>query len=50
MVINLFTKELYIFTCKYKYFSSCWEVRHGACIGLREILKVHGSGAGKVGM
>ncbi|CAB4491398.1 unnamed protein product [Rhizophagus irregularis] len=29
-------------------FNSCWEVRHGACIGLREILKVHGSGAGKV--
>ncbi|CAI2172682.1 1119_t:CDS:10 [Funneliformis geosporum] len=28
-------------------FNSCWEVRHGACIGLREILKVHGHGAGR---
>ena len=35
---------------KYKCFSSCWEVRHGACIGLREILKIHGHGAGRVGM
>lgn len=29
-------------------FSPNWEVRHGASIGLREILKAHGSGAGKV--
>ncbi|CAG8762697.1 5269_t:CDS:2, partial [Acaulospora morrowiae] len=28
-------------------FHPCWEVRHGACIGLREILKVHGYGAGR---
>ncbi|CAG8788787.1 25064_t:CDS:10, partial [Racocetra persica] len=28
-------------------FNPCWEVRHGACIGLREILKVHGHGAGR---
>ncbi|CAG8530565.1 8145_t:CDS:10 [Ambispora leptoticha] len=30
-------------------FDPCWEVRHGAGIGLREILKVHGYGAGRVG-
>jgi aspartate ammonia-lyase len=24
-----------------------WEVRHGAATALREVLKVHGSGAGK---
>ncbi|KAI8812840.1 SNF2 family N-terminal domain-containing protein [Cladochytrium replicatum] len=29
-------------------FSPKWEVRHGAAIGLRELIKVHGSGAGKV--
>ncbi|CAG8444968.1 8385_t:CDS:10 [Ambispora gerdemannii] len=29
-------------------FDSCWEIRHGAGIGLREILKVHGHGAGRV--
>lgn len=28
-------------------FDSSWERRHGAAIGLREILKVHGSSAGK---
>ncbi|RHZ83144.1 hypothetical protein Glove_99g122 [Diversispora epigaea] len=28
-------------------FHPCWEVRHGACIGLREILKVQGHGAGR---
>ncbi|KAJ3038188.1 btaf1 RNA polymerase II, B-TFIID transcription factor-associated, 170kDa [Rhizophlyctis rosea] len=25
-----------------------WEIRHGAAIGLREVIKVHGSGAGKI--
>ncbi|CAJ0752198.1 15832_t:CDS:10 [Entrophospora sp. SA101] len=29
-------------------FDPCWEVRHGAGIGLREILKVHGNGAGRI--
>ncbi|KAG9295858.1 hypothetical protein G9A89_006597 [Geosiphon pyriformis] len=29
-------------------FDPTWEIRHGAGIGLREILKVHGSGAGRV--
>ncbi|KAG0337819.1 TATA-binding protein-associated factor mot1, partial [Podila horticola] len=29
-------------------FDPCWEVRHGAGIGLRDILKVQGSGAGRV--
>ncbi|KAI9209494.1 uncharacterized protein BJ171DRAFT_487176 [Polychytrium aggregatum] len=29
-------------------FSPTWEVRHGAAIGLREIIKNHGSGAGKL--
>lgn len=28
-------------------FSSAWEVRHGAATALREIVRVHGSGAGK---
>ncbi|KAJ8978247.1 hypothetical protein NQ317_012603 [Molorchus minor] len=28
-------------------FSSCWETRHGAATALREVLTVHGSGAGK---
>ncbi|KAK7113585.1 hypothetical protein V1264_012846 [Littorina saxatilis] len=28
-------------------FHSSWEVRHGAATGLREIIKIHGSGAGK---
>ncbi|XP_059483347.1 TATA-binding protein-associated factor 172-like isoform X1 [Neocloeon triangulifer] len=28
-------------------FSSAWEVRHGAATALREVLKVHGAGAGK---
>lgn len=30
-------------------FDSCWEVRHGAIVGLREILKIHGTGAGRTG-
>ncbi|KND04710.1 DNA-binding ATPase [Spizellomyces punctatus DAOM BR117] len=29
-------------------FSPSWETRHGAAIGLRAVLKVHGSGAGKL--
>ena len=29
-------------------FSPRWETRHGAAIGLREVLKVHGKGYGKV--
>ncbi|KAF8977691.1 TATA-binding protein-associated factor mot1 [Entomortierella lignicola] len=29
-------------------FDPCWEIRHGAGIGLRDILKVQGSGAGRV--
>jgi TATA-binding protein-associated factor len=29
-------------------FSHRWETRHGAAIGLREVLKVHGKGYGKV--
>lgn len=28
-------------------FHSSWEIRHGAATGLREIIKLHGSGAGK---
>eukprot|EP00052_Salpingoeca_macrocollata_P027428 m.260540 g.260540 ORF g.260540 m.260540 type:complete len:1806 (-) comp22741_c1_seq1:25-5442(-) len=28
-------------------FSSHWEIRHGACLGLREMIKLHGTGAGK---
>lgn len=28
-------------------FSSSWEVRHGAATALREVLAVHGNGAGK---
>ncbi|KAF2449709.1 hypothetical protein P171DRAFT_427878 [Karstenula rhodostoma CBS 690.94] len=29
-------------------FDHLWEVRHGAAMGLREILRVHGAGAGRV--
>lgn len=29
-------------------FDHTWEVRHGAAMGLREILRVHGAGAGRV--
>lgn len=29
-------------------FDSVWEVRHGAALGLREVIKVHGAGAGRV--
>ncbi|KAI9145271.1 hypothetical protein BKA69DRAFT_1108764 [Paraphysoderma sedebokerense] len=29
-------------------FDPQWEVRHGSAIGLREVLKVHGSGSGKL--
>ncbi|ORZ06342.1 hypothetical protein BCR41DRAFT_311626, partial [Lobosporangium transversale] len=29
-------------------FDPCWEIRHGAGIGLREILKIQGGGAGKI--
>lgn len=28
-------------------FDPCWEIRHGAAMGLREILRVHGRGAGR---
>lgn len=28
-------------------FSSCWETRHGAATAIREIISIHGSGAGK---
>ncbi|ANB12181.1 Mot1p [Sugiyamaella lignohabitans] len=29
-------------------FDECWEVRHGAVLGLREVIRVHGKGAGRV--
>lgn len=29
-------------------FDPAWEVRHGAVIGLREVIKVHGAGAGRI--
>lgn len=29
-------------------FDPAWEVRHGAVLGLREVIKVHGAGAGRV--
>jgi TATA-binding protein-associated factor len=29
-------------------FDSSWEVRHGASLGLREIIRVHGRGAGRI--
>lgn len=29
-------------------FDECWEIRHGATLGLREIIKVHGAGAGRL--
>ena len=28
-------------------FHSAWETRHGAATGLREVIKLHGRGAGK---
>ena len=31
-------------------FDPTWEIRHGAGIGLRSILKAHGAGAGRRGM
>ncbi|KAF2637238.1 hypothetical protein P280DRAFT_112715 [Massarina eburnea CBS 473.64] len=37
--------------CEYlsvEMFDHTWEVRHGAAMGLREILRVHGGGAGRV--
>ncbi len=30
-------------------FDPAWEIRHGASLGLREIIRVHGHGAGRVG-
>lgn len=30
-------------------FDPAWEIRHGAGIGLRSIMKAHGEGAGKRG-
>ncbi|CAG0889106.1 unnamed protein product [Darwinula stevensoni] len=35
-------------TLSYDLFSPVWEVRHGAATVLREVIRVHGSGAGKV--
>jgi TATA-binding protein-associated factor len=29
-------------------FDSAWEIRHGAAMGLREIVRVHGAGAGRL--
>lgn len=29
-------------------FDPAWEVRHGAVLGLREVIKVHGAGAGRI--
>lgn len=29
-------------------FSPAWEIRHGACLGLRELIKLHGAAAGRV--
>ena len=29
-------------------FNTQWEKRHGAATGLREVVKTHGTGAGKV--
>lgn len=37
--------------CEYlsvELFDHAWEVRHGAAMGLREILRVHGAGAGRL--
>ncbi|KAJ4374581.1 TATA-binding protein-associated factor mot1 [Didymella sp. IMI 355093] len=37
--------------CEYlalEMFDHAWEVRHGASMGIREVLRVHGSGAGRV--
>ncbi|ETN45494.1 uncharacterized protein HMPREF1541_09326 [Cyphellophora europaea CBS 101466] len=31
----------------YDLFSPYWEIRHGAALGLREVLRVHGRGAGR---
>lgn len=28
-------------------FDHCWEIRHGAALGLREVIRVHGAGAGR---
>ncbi|CAK7264178.1 TATA-binding protein-associated factor mot1 [Sporothrix epigloea] len=33
---------------KVDLFDSQWETRHGAAMGLREVVRVHGSGAGRV--
>ncbi|KAI0023218.1 SNF2 family domain-containing protein [Xylariomycetidae sp. FL0641] len=33
---------------KIDIFDSQWEIRHGAALGLREILRVHGAGAGRL--
>ncbi|KAM0265193.1 hypothetical protein ACHAQJ_000346 [Trichoderma viride] len=33
---------------KIDLFDSSWETRHGAAMGLREVLRVHGGGAGRV--
>lgn len=32
---------------KIDLFDPCWETRHGAAMGLREIIRVHGAGAGR---
>ena len=31
----------------YDLFSPCWEIRHGAALGLREVLRMHATGAGR---
>ena len=33
---------------KMDIFDSSWETRHGAAMGLREVIRVHGAGAGRV--
>lgn len=33
---------------KLDLFHPCWEIRHGAAMGLREIIKIHGKGAGRI--
>ncbi|KAG5519323.1 hypothetical protein PMAC_001948 [Pneumocystis sp. 'macacae'] len=33
---------------KVDLFHPCWEIRHGAAMGLREIIKIHGKGAGRI--
>ncbi|XP_014671630.1 PREDICTED: TATA-binding protein-associated factor 172-like, partial [Priapulus caudatus] len=39
--------ELFCESLTYDLFSTHWEVRHGAAIGLREVLRQHAGGAGR---